>query len=325
MTFDELKEFLTSRMRMSHLYQPLLIRSLVESGGMATVRQLAAEFVLKDEGQLKYYEERVKDMPVRVLSGHGIVTREGDLVRLNVPRLDVRQRAEIRRICEEKICQYVERKGLGVWDYRMLDFSAISDGLRYQILKDGGGRCALCGATAKDSPLDVDHIIPRSRGGGTEAANLQVLCAKCNRTKGDRDDTDFRPWPPPERDGACPFCDGRLKTVEETRLAVVLEDGHPVTPGHALILPKRHTPDFFSLTAEENAEVFDLLRVVQRRLRERDRLIAGFNVGSNAGAAAGQTVMHCHVHLIPRRTGDAPDPEGGVRGVIPGRAKYRRS
>jgi 5-methylcytosine-specific restriction endonuclease McrA len=193
MTFEQLREFLLNRMKMSHIYQPLLIRSLVESGGQATLRQLAAEFLIRDESQILYYEKRLKEMPVRILKKHGVIENDGHTVRLVTGKLDLRQRAELRRICEEKICNYIEARGIKVWSYESLDLGVVSDDLRYRVLKEGGSRCALCGARGKDTPLDVDHIIPRSKKGSNDISNLQILCAKCNRTKRDRDDEDFRP------------------------------------------------------------------------------------------------------------------------------------
>jgi diadenosine tetraphosphate (Ap4A) HIT family hydrolase len=96
-----------------------------------------------------------------------------------------------------------------------------------------------------------------------------------------------------------------------------------VTTGHALVLPKRHTPDYFSMTAPERAQADELLRVLSRRLSDEHPDIAGFNVGANSGVAAGQTVFHAHIHLIPRREGDVANPTGGVRSVIPGKADPR--
>lgn len=86
---------------------------------------------------------------------------------------------------------------------------------------------------------------------------------------------------------------------------------------------KRKRPDYFAMTAQERNDADDLLRYLRGKLIESDPKIAGFNVGANAGEAAGQTVMHAHVHLIPRRQGDAPDPRGGVRAVIAGRAVWQ--
>ena len=122
----------------------------------------------------------------------------------------------------------------------------------------------------------------------------------------------------------CPFCKairGHRGLLGTRRTAVALPDAFPVSPGHCLVLPKRHEPDFFELTLEEQTEIGELLWEL-RELVEAEHHAHSFNVGVNAGPAAGQTVDHAHVHLIPRYEGDVPDPRGGVRWVIPDRAPY---
>jgi len=120
----------------------------------------------------------------------------------------------------------------------------------------------------------------------------------------------------------CPFCtlpDGRV--VEENEFAVLIRDGYPVSPGHSLVIPKRHVGSFFEVTAAERAALLALLDRA-KDLVEQDHKPAGYNIGINDGAAAGQTVPHLHIHLIPRYTGDQEDPRGGVRWVIPDKANY---
>jgi diadenosine tetraphosphate (Ap4A) HIT family hydrolase len=120
----------------------------------------------------------------------------------------------------------------------------------------------------------------------------------------------------------CPFC-----TLEPSRiaganaLAVRFDDGFPITPGHSLIIPRRHFGSFFEATAEERTALLSLLDEAHA---EAARAFSphGFNIGINDGAAAGQTVPHLHIHLIPRRLGDVADPRGGVRWVIPDKARY---
>src|SRR5262249_1262602 len=147
-----------------------------------------------------------KEMPVRVLQKHGIITAEEGLVSLSAAKLTIQQRAHIRMLCEQRLQSFVQKRGLAIWDHRMLEDDPVPDSLRYLALKAAGGRCQLCGATAKERLLDVDHIIPRARGGKNELANLQVLCMTCNRSKRDQDDTDFRQWPLPDSDPECAFC-----------------------------------------------------------------------------------------------------------------------
>jgi ATP adenylyltransferase len=103
-----------------------------------------------------------------------------------------------------------------------------------------------------------------------------------------------------------------------------VRDRYPVTPGHTLIIPKRHVESFFDMAERERQEATELTRVLRNRLLESDHHIAGFNFGVNPGAAAGQTVMHCHLHLIPRRPGDVADPRGGIRGAVPAKMRYEQ-
>ena len=324
MRFDDLVEFLETKMSMSHIYQPLLIRTLIDAGGSATLRQLAHAFLSQDESQLIYYEDRIKQMPLKVLGKHGIVSKTGNLVSLNIEKLTLEQKAQVKMICERKLQEYVAKRGLSIWDYRLLDKDPIPDSLYYRVLKESGGRCALDGTTSKESPLHVDHIKPRSRGGKTEYDNLQVLCSKCNLIKSNRDDTDFRNLVKPDIAPDCPFCPEKVKhrVVEEYDSVWAIKDGYPVSEGHHLILPKRHAADWFSMSEDERRDAEALIRILKQRLTDSDSTITGLNIGMNCGESAGQTIFHAHIHLIPRRDGDTPKPRGGVRGVIPGKRCY---
>lgn len=122
----------------------------------------------------------------------------------------------------------------------------------------------------------------------------------------------------------CPFCTKEIdaKIIAECGSVFAVEDAYPVAKGHVLVLPRRHTPDFFSMTSEEWKDAEDLLRELRERALSEDATITGFNVGMNCGISAGQTILHAHIHLIPRRDGDTPHPRGGVRGVIPDKMSY---
>ena len=110
--------------------------------------------------------------------------------------------------------------------------------------------------------------------------------------------------------------------MAENDLAYAIRDGFPVTQGHTLIIPKRHVLDFFGLTEEELLHMNRLLHSEKEVLLRLYPEIGGFNVGANCGEIAGQSVWHCHVHLIPRRKGDVERPKGGVRHVIPNKGHY---
>ncbi len=124
---------------------------------------------------------------------------------------------------------------------------------------------------------------------------------------------------------ACVFCD-RLAGqdfIAENELAVAFLDAFPLSPGHCLIVPRRHESDFLNLTVEEQAAVWALVAPVRAHTEAVwTSAPDGYTIGVNAGEAAGQTVAHAHLHVIPRRRGDVADPRGGIRCVIPAKARY---
>ena len=122
-------------------------------------------------------------------------------------------------------------------------------------------------------------------------------------------------------DKLCPFCQS-LEVVAEHNSVFAIKDNYPVTKGHHLIISFRHTENYFSMNDQEREDTTALLKVLKLKLEEGDLTITGFNIGMNSGETAGQTVMHSHIHLIPRRKGDTPNPRGGVRGVIPNKMDY---
>jgi diadenosine tetraphosphate (Ap4A) HIT family hydrolase len=120
----------------------------------------------------------------------------------------------------------------------------------------------------------------------------------------------------------CPFCTLKTKRIFTLNAhALAILDGFPISPGHALIIPKRHIASLFEATREERESLFDLMEQVKTKLHEKYNP-DGYNIGINDGAVAGQTVMHLHIHLIPRFVGDQPDPRGGVRWIFPEKADY---
>ncbi len=121
---------------------------------------------------------------------------------------------------------------------------------------------------------------------------------------------------------ACPFCAlSASRIVDSNGVGVVIRDAYPVAPGHTLIIPVRHVGTFFESTAEERSALLSLLDAAKLQL-DGEYSPAGYNIGINDGAAAGQTVAHLHIHLIPRYLLASEDPRGGVRWVIPEKAKY---
>ena len=128
----------------------------------------------------------------------------------------------------------------------------------------------------------------------------------------------------PLKQADCPFCDADFaaRAIDRADDMLVVPDLYPVTAGHLLIVPVEHFTDFFALP-EDLRRIADLLLIKHRsRILAEDPKVTGFNVGMNCGVSAGQTVMHAHIHLIPRREGDTPQPRGGVRGCVPEKMGY---
>ena len=121
----------------------------------------------------------------------------------------------------------------------------------------------------------------------------------------------------------CLFCNKKKqKIIYSSNFIYVVRDSFPVTKFHSLIIPHRHVSNFFDLKNDELNDLIKILKKERQSLLDLDKEITAFNIGVNAGRDAGQSIMHCHIHLIPRRKGDIDNPRGGVRGVIPSKQKY---
>jgi diadenosine tetraphosphate (Ap4A) HIT family hydrolase len=121
---------------------------------------------------------------------------------------------------------------------------------------------------------------------------------------------------------ACPFCKlDQARLVAECESAVAINDGFPISEGHTLVIPRRHVSSVFLLAAAELAALWVFVAEARTALMNQAG-VDGINIGINDGQAAGQTIEHAHVHLIPRRHGDVPDPRGGIRHIMPAKARY---
>lgn len=120
----------------------------------------------------------------------------------------------------------------------------------------------------------------------------------------------------------CPFCSNTDQIQHSNDSAIVIFDKYPVTKYHSLIIPKRHVTSFFDLDTKEQMDCITLANQVKSQLCNIDETISGFNLGINDGYDAGQTISHCHMHLIPRRKNDVNEPQGGIRNIIPEKGKY---
>ncbi len=307
---------------MSHIYQPVMLMELLRKGGEASVTDIAKSLLAHDQSQIEYYEQITKNMVGDVLTAKNGITekiKDGHRVTgFRIPdfgALSDTEFADLIALCTEKIDAYVAARGDRIWSHRKKSAGYISGSLQYEVLKRSKFRCELCGISADDKALEVDHIVPRNHGGSDDISNLQALCYSCNAMKRDRDDTDFRGLVDKyeHRQKGCVFCEmPDPRVIASNELCFAIRDQYPVTEHHTLIIPKRHVADFFDLYQPERNAIQSMLEQMKSQIEGLDASVTGFNIGVNAGEDAGQTIFHCHIHLIPRRKGDLENPRGGV-------------
>ena len=319
--FSMLSGFIQRTMRMSHIYQPVMLMELLNRGGSASRREIAAALLDRDESQLEYYEHVTTNMVGKVLTQK---RERADPDGALHPYRVVDKNNDVYTLAGFDQLDAFLMKRSDPWSHRKRSSGYISGTKRYDVLKRAHFRCELCGISADKKALEVDHIVPRNKGGSDDLSNLQALCYTHNATKRDRDDTDFRGMAESynHRQEACSFCDIPSGVLVERELAVAIADRYPVTPLHTLIIPKRHVSDYFDLHQPERNAIDQLLRDRKQAIEVEDATVTGFNVGINCGRDAGQTISHAHVHLIPRRKGDVHNPAGGVRGRSPATQRY---
>ena len=123
----------------------------------------------------------------------------------------------------------------------------------------------------------------------------------------------------------CLFCNvSESGCSHENNFAYASYDSYPVSKHHCLIIPKRHIKDYFELSKNELTACDELIKIIKDEILKKDPSVKGFNLGTNIGKVSGQSILHCHFHLIPRREGDVENPQGGVRSVIPNKQHYKR-
>jgi len=309
-----------------------MLIEILKSGGTASVTDIAKALVGHDTSLIDYYEHITKNMVGKVLTTNNSITeiiKDGrKTVGYRIPQTDelsIKEIDDLVSLCVDKIEGYISQRGDRIWSHRKKSSGYISGTIRYEVLKRAKFRCELCGISAKEKALEVDHIIPRNKGGSDDISNFQSLCYSCNAMKRDRDDTDFRGMAESykKREKGCLFCEmEKGRVIASNELSYAIRDQFPVTEHHTLIIPKRHVSDFFELHQPEINAVHSLMDEMKQGVEVSDDTVTGFNVGINSGEDAGQTIFHCHIHLIPRRKGDIENPRGGVRGVIPDKRIY---
>src|SRR5215469_1084464 len=272
MNYRDCEDFIQNGMRMSHVYQPVMLMTLLKGGGKASTTAIAKAILNHDESQIEYYEKIVGNMVGRVLRSHGLVKKEGgDYVLCLDEKLTERETAHLIELCRQTLAEYEAKRGEQIWQHRKLSSGYISGTLRYEVLKKAQFHCELCGISADVRALEVDHIVPRNLGGTDDLSNLQALCYSCNSMKRDRDATDFRKVRESFRcrvDG-CPFCNlPKERILFENELALAVRDAFPVTALHTLVIPKRHVLEVFDLSRPETNAYNELLTRAKEEIKQ---------------------------------------------------------
>ena len=309
---------------MQQIYQPVMLKTLLQQEGMASVTDIARAIVCNDREQIKEFEKVTKKMVGRVLTkNHGITERHNNTYTLKgFDGLTQKEVTKLIALCDHKLDKYLSISHNAQASTRR---GFIDPAFRYRVIARAKGHCELCFTPFTESPAHVDHILPKSKGGSDDISNFQALCESCNTSKSNRDTADFRKMLESYkvRVKGCVFCDTNGdRIVRQNEMCYAVRDKYPVTPLHSLIIPKRHIESYFELYQPEINGIQSLLQEVKGDIEKEDKTVDGFNIGVNSGDCAGQTIHHCHIHLIPRRIDDVANPAGGVRGVIPDKQKW---
>ena len=161
------------------------------------------------------------------------------------------EREELLQLCRQRLDAFRMQRREEVFAHRSLHRTPISGSIKYRVITRACGRCECCGAHEHQRALEVDHIVPRNQGGSDDLSNLQALCFRCNAGKRDTDSTDFRGLQASyaHRQDSCVFCalEASGRVLLENELALCIADAYPVTPGHSLVIPRRHVADGLAL------------------------------------------------------------------------------
>ena len=190
----KLKNFISKKMSMSHIYQPLMLIELIKGNGKVSGSNIAKSFLSYDETQIDYYKKITTLMPFKYLSKHlNEIKKSKDNYSFEDFDLEESQKDELIKMCSNKLESYIKKRGIKkIFGHRTLASGVISGSVRYKVLLRAKNRCESCGISNKEKALEVDHIIPRSKGGKDELSNFQALCYTCNSQKSNKDDTHFK-------------------------------------------------------------------------------------------------------------------------------------
>lgn len=293
--YQRLLAFVDQQMSMSHIYQPVMLKTLLAGNGVASRREIAAAFLAEDQSQLEYYDEIVKRYPTQTLKRHGIIDHERGRYQLcdSYNIVDAEERAALIAICDAKLAEFIDRRQQMVWKHRSQNFDPVPGSIRWHILRRAMGRCEACGISAAERALHVDHVIPRSWGGSNDVTNFQALCSTCNVQKLNGDATDFRAAAKAltHRSAECPLCDPPAsELVAENELAVAR--GIIGQAGNFEIAPRRHGAGYFALFQPE----LNAIRALELALAESASAMGLDDRTASIAIVARDGCEHCVVN-----------------------------
>lgn len=296
MDFADLEDFIRHKMRMTHIYQPVMIKTLLESDNTATTDQIARRFLNHDDSEINYYKKITKKWPHTTLKKHGIISYKNDQYTLLLDGATREQKKRLIELCDLRLSEFID-KDPWIKKFRELDAKSISGSVRYDTLARAKSRCAACGIARSRAVFHVDHIVPRSLGGQTIPENLQALCSQCNLEKNNRDDTDFILWEKRMqfRHKDCKFCEPRQPLLSNILACAVYDVRHNDTMS-SLVMPRRHVGDFSEMIPSERNTCLDLVHRLQHKLGSMDDSIAGFHTSFDSNSSA-----HFCISIVPVR------------------------
>lgn len=265
MDVEGLEEFITKTMEMNHVYQPILIMAMLDSGDLTTsAEEIANKIAGGGEPGPGYYAGRIRKNPQEVLANHGVIVVEGSRYRLDLDEdLPTSDRERLRQLCENRLTEYIDRDKWISW-FRKLDKTSITSELKAKVLAKSHGICVMCGSVGSDKT--IDHIVPRHEGGRTKLGNLQALCDPCHLEKRRHDDIEFFKWYIRLKEGRkndCPICDDKRRTLVNGKAHALhpkhLDPDGDHDPMHMLVAPHRHVRRLGDLTYAERRQFLSMV------------------------------------------------------------------
>lgn len=271
--YGSLEYFIKKKMSMTHIYQPVMIRTLLESKDYKASREeIARQFLGMDTSQLHYYEAIVGRWPHQTLKSHDIIdyNRKGKKYTLLLDCATREQKDRLIELCNLRLQEFID-KDPAIRRYREIDKRSLSGSVRYDILAKSKGVCVACGVTSKEAILHVDHIVPINAGGRNHPDNMQALCYKCNTQKRDRDATDFILWHKrlQFRKPRCNMCIDKKHDIENNMAYCVLSKNDKPS----IVVPRRHTESFAELVLPERSLCLALVDRAIQHIKDHNTAI----------------------------------------------------